>query len=68
MVALLLVLLEHTMIRRVKAVKMRVNYAQLVPTAQSVVETVLMCASSALLEHTVINLVSLDYDNAKYCS
>jgi hypothetical protein len=27
-----------------------------------------MCASSALLEHTVINLVSFDYDNATNCS
>jgi hypothetical protein len=51
------------MISLVKAVKVHVNYVHLVPTAQPVVETVLTYASNAHLEHTMIKLVSFDYDS-----
>jgi hypothetical protein len=65
MVASNFVLLEHIMIRWVKVMKLHVNHVQLVPTAQPVVEIVLMCALNVCLEHTVINLVSFDYDSRK---
>jgi hypothetical protein len=61
MVASLLVVPEHIMIRLVKAMKLHVNYVQLVPTAQAVVEIILMCASNARLEHTMIKLVGFDH-------
>jgi hypothetical protein len=61
----LLVLLEHSMIGSVKIMKLHVNYVHLVPTAQSAVEIVLMCASNVRPEHTTINLVSFDSTGKK---